>query len=90
MAEKNDKWLMFKNYMHNELGITKEDIREWINEAVEIEAKKIVNNTFKRVNPEVLIRKTIIDNDLFGKNFNKTVIDATAKIIADKISICLK
>jgi hypothetical protein len=30
MAGKNDKWSMFKNYMHNELGITKEDIREWI------------------------------------------------------------
>ena len=28
MASKNDKWSMFKNYMHNELGITKEDIRE--------------------------------------------------------------
>ena len=21
---------MFKNYMHNELGITKDDIREWM------------------------------------------------------------
>jgi hypothetical protein len=29
-----DKWIMFKNYMHNEMGITKEDIRQWIEEAV--------------------------------------------------------
>lgn len=34
MASKNDKWSLFKNYLHNELGITKEDIREWLEEAV--------------------------------------------------------
>ena len=48
MAGKNDKWSMFKNYMHNELGITKEDIREWIQEAVEIEARKIVDESFSK------------------------------------------
>jgi len=39
----DDKWLLFKNYLHNELGITKEDIREWIDEAVRDEATKIMN-----------------------------------------------
>lgn len=48
MAGKNDKWSMFKNYMHNELGITKEDIREWIQEAVEMEARKIVDESFSK------------------------------------------
>ena len=48
MAGKNDKWSMFKNYMHNELGVTKEDIREWIQEAVEIEARKIVDESFSK------------------------------------------
>lgn len=38
MAEKNDKWTMFKNYMHNELGITKDDIRAWLKEAVQSQA----------------------------------------------------
>ena len=38
--QKDDKWLMFKNYMHNELGITKEDIRQWIDDSVKNEAKK--------------------------------------------------
>lgn len=33
MSEKNDKWTMFKNYIHNELGITKDDIRAWLKEA---------------------------------------------------------
>lgn len=34
MASKDDKWVMFRNYMHNELGITKEDIRKWIDDSV--------------------------------------------------------
>ena len=34
---------MFKNYMHNELGITKDDIRAWIKEAVHEEAIHLVN-----------------------------------------------
>ena len=41
MASKNDKWSLFKNYLHNELGITKEDIREWLEEAVQEEAKEL-------------------------------------------------
>ena len=48
MVGKNDKWSMFKNYMNNELGITKEDIREWIQEAVEIEARKMVDESFSK------------------------------------------
>ena len=48
MAGKNDKWLMFRNYMINELGITKEDIRKWIQDAVEIEAKKLAADAFAR------------------------------------------
>jgi hypothetical protein len=51
MAGKNDKWLMFRNYMINELGITKEDIREWIQDAVRIEAKKMAEDTFCKGKP---------------------------------------
>ena len=39
MSTKNDKWVMFRNYMHNELGITKDDIREWIKESIHDEVK---------------------------------------------------
>ena len=50
MSEKYDKWAMFRNYMYNELRITKEDIRGWIKEAAEEEAKKLVNNTYDDFN----------------------------------------
>lgn len=46
MAEKNDKWVMFRNYMHNELHITKEDIREWIEDSVKQEVRAVIENRF--------------------------------------------
>ena len=55
MSEKYDKWAMFMNYMNNDLGITKEDIRDWIKEAAEKEAKRLVNNTYDNFN----VRDTI-------------------------------
>ena len=63
MASKNDKWSMFKNYMHNELGITKEDIREWIQEAVKIEARKIVDESFSKFSIKDRISREI-DNHI--------------------------
>jgi len=32
--EDKNKWLTFKNFMYNELKITKDDIHEWVKEAV--------------------------------------------------------
>ena len=47
---KNDKWEMFKNYMHNELGITKDDIRAWIKEAAYEQAQRMVDQEFGNFN----------------------------------------
>ena len=41
-----EKYRMFKQFMYNELGITKADIREWIEEAVRDEARKIIEKTY--------------------------------------------
>ena len=41
-----EKYRMFKQFMHNELGITKEDIREWVKEAVREEAAKLIAKTY--------------------------------------------
>lgn len=90
MAVKNDKWTMFKNYMHNELGITKEDIREWINEAVAIEAKKIVDESFARVNPGTMIREAVLDQSFFEEGFNQKVISEVSKILSERILVSLK
>lgn len=59
MAEKNDKWLMFKNYMHNELGITKDDIRAWIKEAVQSQAELMVKKTFDDFDMNTFVKRHI-------------------------------
>lgn len=91
MAGKNDKWLMFRNYMINELGITKEDIREWIEDAVRIEAKKLAEDAFARENPEQMIRRIVYDSGYFKSNsFNRTVIEIAAKCLMERFDIVTK
>lgn len=66
MACKDDKWVMFRNYMYNELGITKEDIRNWIDEAVQEQVKAIIDNRFKAQNLRTMTEeqiKTILKED---------------------------
>lgn len=59
MAEKNDKWLMFKNYMHNELGITKDDIRAWIKESVQSQAELMIKKTFDDFDINTFVKRHI-------------------------------
>ena len=40
----NSKYKMFKNFMYNELDITKEDIKNWTKEAVKEVATNYVDN----------------------------------------------
>lgn len=56
MSERNDKWLMFKNYLHNELGITKDDIRAWLKEAVQSQAKLMLQKTFDDFDMDKFVR----------------------------------
>jgi serine protease inhibitor len=55
---------MFKNYMHNELSITKEDIRNWIQEAIQKEIKVLVNNSYNDFNLNTLIKNEIYSYDM--------------------------
>lgn len=81
----NDKWLMFKNYMHNELGVNKEDIRTWLDDAIQIEAKKLVENTFKDFSINALIKDLIFKHN--GYSFQKNVETEVIKILKDNLKI---
>lgn len=83
----NEKWEMFKNYMHNELGITKDDIRAWIKEAAEEQAKRLVNQEFGKFNIKDHIRN-IINNEFF--RYKSDLKEGISKIIADKIELTIK
>ena len=66
-----NKWLMFKNYMHNELGITKEDIRQWIEESVEKQAEVLIKNEVKHFDVHKVVQRIISDERYFGENHLK-------------------
>jgi hypothetical protein len=81
-----NKWLMFKNYMHNELGITKEDICQWIEDAVEEQAKRMVKNEFDSFDVRNIIKKIITDDSYFGSNsLKREITDELGKQIMSRI-----
>lgn len=85
---KNDKWLMFKNYMHNELGITKEDIHQWIRDAVKEEAERLVKQQFGNFNVNAVIEKIIYEDDYYGsKSLKRDITNELARQLMDKIKL---
>jgi hypothetical protein len=81
-----NKWLMFKNYMHNELGITKEDIRQWIEDAVREQAEKLVKNEFNNFDVRNVVQRIITDERYFGsKNLKQEISQELTRQILTKI-----
>jgi hypothetical protein len=80
------KWLMFKNYMHNELGITKEDIRQWVQEAVEEQAERMVKNEFSKFDVHKVVQKIITDDQYYGsKNLKRDITQELTKQVMERL-----
>ena len=60
---------MFSNYMHNELEITKEDIKIWIKEAVEEIAYKMCKNEFDNFDISKIVRDTLYKEDIYDSKY---------------------
>ena len=87
-----DKWILFKNYLHNELGISKEDIKEWIKDAVTEVAEKLVNQTFEKYPIEDIVRKQVekivLDHyHLYDKEFTREIKRLVVAEIIDNFKI---
>lgn len=79
-----------RNAIHNEVGVTKEEIREMVQQAVE----HLVDKRVKQLLPDELsmdrmVDKAIKDRSLYWYNkeqhFDDRVVDKVAKILAKKI-----
>jgi len=80
-----DKWKMFKNYMHNELGITKEDIRQWVQDAVTEEAKIALNGQLNNFNITQTVQNLIYSDEFFGsRRLKEDIMREVAKEIFNK------
>ena len=73
-----DKYKAFTNYMHNELGISKEDIRTWTKEAVYEVAETYVKNQLNERSIDQRIMDRISDSrfsiwDSKEKTFDQSI-----------------
>ena len=85
---KNDKYVMFKNFLHNELGITREDIQEWIENAIREEARKVVSKTFDDFDIEREARRAINDSIHSGySDIRKEIIQSAAREVLSQLDI---
>jgi len=83
-----NKWLMFKNYMHNELGISKEDIRQWIEDAVKEQAERMVKNEFDSFDVKTIVNRIVMNDSYFGsKSLKREITDEVTKQLMEKINL---
>lgn len=87
---KDDKYGLFRQFMFNELQITKEDIRTWIKEAVEQQVEKMLHKTFGDFEPNERAAKLIAD--YIGKNWwsNDKLKQAVAGQIVNRIKVTIE
>jgi len=83
----NDKYTLFKNYMHNELGITRDDIKRWTKEAVTNVAEAHVKH---HLNTEYLRDKIIKHSVQNGYNgFSSDIKRSISDAIVNKLNITI-
>ena len=84
---RGDKYEAFRQYMFNELQVSKEDIRTWIKEAVEQQVEKMLYKTFGDFEPNERAAKLIAD--YIGKNWwaNDNLKQAVASQIVNRIKV---
>ena len=83
---KRDKYELFKNFMHNELEITKEDIRLWIQESCQEEARKMIEGTWSKFSPEKVVKDVLIEQHLmYNDSLKETVIKEAGVILAKEL-----
>lgn len=85
----SDKYTLFKNFMHNELEITKDDIKKWTQEAVKQVAENYVEH---QLNEKTLIDKIIreaVHKPIYG-GFVTDIKKEVSKYIQSKIELKVK
>lgn len=82
----DDKYKMFRNFMFNELGITKEDIRNWIQEAVQEEAHRLVMKTYNNFDVADVLRRQLTDR---YSPLRQDVISVCSKKLLETITLTI-
>ena len=85
MSTKTSKeYKAIKNYIHNELGLTKEDIINAIRSDIRKYVEKCICNTYGNDNNIERMIKSMVDNELKNKDFN-VIPRMVEKVLKDKM-----
>jgi hypothetical protein len=85
MSTKTSKeYKAIKNYIHNELGLTKEDIINAIRPDIRKYVEKCICNTYGNDNNIERMIKSMVDNELKNKDFN-VIPRMVEKVLKDKM-----
>lgn len=87
-----NKWNEFKNYMHNDLKITREDIQSWMAEAIVQESRRIVRGYVDKIDVDAMLRTQVklmvTERSWNGKDtLKQEFVDSISKEIASKIKV---
>ena len=85
---KNDKYIMFRNFLFNELDITRDDIKEWVKEAVYEVAENYLENQFATYPLNLRIKEIINASDF--NNYENSVKAQVARELAKQLEIKIK
>ena len=85
MSTKTSKeYKAIKNYIHNELGLTKEDIINAIRSDIRKYVEECICNTYGNDNNIEQMIKFMVDNELKNKDFN-VIPRMVEKVLKDKM-----
>ena len=85
MSTKTSKeYKAIKNYIHNELGLTKEDIINAIRSDIRQYVERCMRNTYGNDNNIEQMIKLMVDNELKNKDFN-VIPRMVEKVLKDKM-----
>ena len=84
----SERYEMFKNFMHNELKITKQDIKDWTMESVKQVAENYVEHQMRSGLEAEIVNKSLSTN--FGSEFKKQIKNVMAETLSSRIEVTLK
>jgi len=75
----NSKYKEFRNLLFNELGITKDDIKEWTKEAVKEVAENFVEHQLKSWSADSFAERSVKDFVGYQAAFRRDIAEALVK-----------
>jgi hypothetical protein len=86
----DNKYKIFRNFMVNELGISREDIREWTMQAVRETVEKELRGIEVGKMAYDILRNSMRDSHSYGGLQREAVSEALHKTIAERLEISIR